>query len=127
MGYIKIDRKILDNSLWADKPFAEGQAWIDLLLLADYETKSKRWRGNLTVFERGTVNVSMQVLADRWGWSRDKTRHFIKKLTEAERVFVETHNKKRTVIKILNYDLYQTSVSNKPKQTKKDDINWNEV
>lgn len=130
MGYIKIDRKLLDSPLWADKPFAEGQAWIDLLLLADYETKCKKWKGATTVFKRGSVNTSMQLLAERWGWSRSRTRTFMDKLINAERISIETHNRQRTVITILKYDVYQDTPKKITKKSVKkadDEINWSEV
>lgn len=36
-GWIKLHRKITDHWLWEDKPFARGQAMIDLLILAGYQ------------------------------------------------------------------------------------------
>ena len=39
-GWIALYRAIIDNEfLWSDTPFARGQSWIDLLLLANHKTK----------------------------------------------------------------------------------------
>lgn len=35
-GWIKIHRDILYHEIWSDKPFSKGQAWIDLILLANH-------------------------------------------------------------------------------------------
>ena len=34
-GYIKLHRSLMDNPLWTEKPFSRGQAWVDLLMLAN--------------------------------------------------------------------------------------------
>lgn len=52
--------------MWQDKPYAEGQAWIDLLLLAAYEAHDVRGE----TWEPGTVHLSNQYLMKRWGWTR---------------------------------------------------------
>ena len=33
-GWIKLWRKFVDDPLWTSEPFTKGQAWVDLLLLA---------------------------------------------------------------------------------------------
>ena len=68
-GWIKLHRKITDHWLWEDKPFARGQAMIDLLILAGYNDQSKYIDGNLETVERGSVVTSIRRLCDRWGWS----------------------------------------------------------
>ena len=38
MGWIRIYRELLDSAIWnTNEPFTKGQAWIDLLLLANFE------------------------------------------------------------------------------------------
>lgn len=36
-GWIKLHRKLSDNPLWTCEPFTKGQAWVDLILLANHE------------------------------------------------------------------------------------------
>ena len=139
MAYVKIDRKLLNNSIWAETPYSKGQAWIDLIMLANYETKYKKWRGKDICFKRGTVNLSMQYLADRWGWSRGRARAYIDMLVEKEMIEIKTYNRQRTVITIKNYDKYQDvakeAIKKNPPETsgtkaeekKKDDIDWDNV
>ena len=75
-GWIKLHRKITDHWLWEDKPFARGQAMIDLLILAGYNDQPKYVDGNLETVERGSMVTSIRRLCDRWGWSNSK-QHFI--------------------------------------------------
>ena len=58
-GFLKLSRRITDHWLWTDKPFSKGQAWIDLLLLANYEDGKKITDGKVIDCKRGDVNVSI--------------------------------------------------------------------
>lgn len=112
MGWIKLDRKILDHWLWGDKPFSAGQAWIDLLLLADHQDK-KFLNGNTLVDgKRGEVHRSMLNLADRWGWSRKKVKRFLDGL-ESEQMVSQQVTTKGTTITIVKYVVYQGSGATK--------------
>lgn len=106
MGWIKIDRDIFDCFLWQEKPFSYGQAWVDLLLLANYEDKKTIYKGEVITCKRGDVNFSISYLANRWGWSRKKAKNFINILESDEMVAtkVSTH---RTTITIVNYGKFQ--------------------
>lgn len=107
-GFISIHRKIQDNWLWNDKPFSKGQAWIDLLLLARWKDEKKLHRGKLYDRKRGEVNYSMTWLAERWGWSRDKVRRFIRTL-ERDNMVTLNATTNDTSITIENYSVYQDS------------------
>lgn len=103
-GWIKLNRRIMDHWVWQDHEYAF--AWIDMLLLAEYKTHKKMWRGNITEFRRGDVCLSIQKLGERWGWSRKKTKHFLEQLEEDQMVIVKAHPK-GTTITIVNYDFFQ--------------------
>ena len=105
LGWIPTYRSLQDHWLWQKKPFSPGQAWIDLLMLANYEDTKLPYKGEVITCERGTVNLSISALSTRWGWSRDKTRHFLKLLESDGMVSVNatTH---RTTITIANYAIY---------------------
>lgn len=104
-GWIKLHRKIIDNYLWTKKPFSEGQAWIDLLLLANHEDKKALQDGEIKIFKRGTVNRSIASLSERWGWDRRKTTRFLRVLESDEMLSVNstTHG---TTVTIINYSFY---------------------
>lgn len=105
-GWISLHRQIQDNFLWKDKPFAKGQAWVDLLLLAYHEDTDRIYRGELKHYKRGEVHTSFSFLAERWGWGWRKVRRFIAMLEETSMVTlsVTTHD---TTITIVNYSFFQ--------------------
>ena len=120
-GWIKLHRSIMDNSLYDIKPFDKCRAWIDLLLLAESETHKKMWRGNMVEFKRGDVCLSIQALANRWGWSRKKTAHYLEQLQRMEMVHLKVH-RNRTIITIVKWDNFQSQGTSKgtSKDTSKD-------
>ena len=106
MGWIKIDRGIMDNWIWQKEPFDKAHAWIDLLLLANYEDRKTTCKGEVITCKRGDVNFSISYLANRWKWNRRTVRLFLKCLESDQMVSVKctTHC---TTITIVNYDKFQ--------------------
>lgn len=104
-GWIPVYRQIQENWMWKEKPFSKGQAWIDLIMLANYEDKKMPYKGEVITCERGTVNLSISFLADRWGWSRKKTKAFLN-LLESDGMVTTKATTHRTVITIENYAIY---------------------
>lgn len=109
-GWIKLNRQIIDHWLYKDKPFNKSMAWIDLLLIADHTTHTDLWRGKMTTFKRGDVNLSVTELAKRWGWSRDKARRFIKDL-ESDGMLRVNCTTYRTTLTIVKYGIFQDKVT----------------
>ena len=112
-GFIKLDRGLMDHWIWGEKPFDKGHAWVDLLMMANHATTKAPYKGEIMEFERGTVNRSIAWLAKRWGWSRDKTRRFLRLLERDGMVTINATTHK-TTITIENYAFYQDArVTNK--------------
>ena len=107
-GYILLYRQIADDEswIWKDKPFSRGQAWIDLLLMANYKDVKITLKGQLVSVKRGQLVRGLSSLADRWGWSVGRVQRFLKTLSEEKmcKVKGETYGQ---VITILNYNDYQ--------------------
>lgn len=109
-GYFIIDRSLMDNPIWQNRPFAYGQAWVDLIMLANHKNVKQLKNGKIQTFKRGTVNRSIMSLAERWGWTRKAVRKFLKILETDQMVSVlaSTNGATRgTTITLLNYDKYQ--------------------
>ncbi len=128
-GWIKLNRSIEDNFLWTDYKFSEGQAFIDLLLLANHEDKKTAYKGEIIVCEKGTVNRSISSLAKRWKWSRDKARRFLE-LLESDNMIKVNATTNRTTITIVNYGVYQDSpttnkATNRQRVSQRADTNKN--
>ena len=105
-GWIKIHRDLLDNELWSDKPFTKGQAWVDLLLLANHKDKNVLIGSHTEMVERGSFITSELKLMERWGGGRKKVKLFLNFL-ESQKMIERNANNKRTAITIVNYGFYQ--------------------
>jgi hypothetical protein len=105
-GWIKLHRQLLDNPLWKCEPFTRGQAWIDLLILANYEKSFFFKRGVRIDVDRGQIARSEVELSDRWKWSRSKVRKFLNDL-EKEQQIVQQKSNVTQLITVLKYDFYQ--------------------
>ena len=106
-GYIKIDRKIMNNWLWNDNQFCRGAAWIDLLLNAHFEKGSFQSKKGQINYNRGDCTYSISDLAKRWNWSRWKVRSFLDALEENGMIKRKMAKEKYAIITILNYSKYQ--------------------
>lgn len=108
-NWVKVNRTVQSHWVWMDKPFSRGQAWIDLILLAQHQdsTFTDR-RGNLIDGKRGCVYRSERFLAERWGWSRKKLANYLLRLEQDNMIEVDKKRaSERTTIFIVNYDTFQ--------------------
>ena len=105
-GLIALHRQIKDNMFWQDKPFSKGQAWIDLILTANHAEKKIIFDSSLMLVSRGCLVTSIRKLSEQWGWSKDKVSKFLN-LLESDNMIHKDTNRKRTLITIVNYGLYQ--------------------
>jgi hypothetical protein len=104
-GWMPIYRRLQDHWLWQDKPFAKGQAWLDLLLLASHNENEFLFGNQIIKNEIGSFITSELKLADRWGWGRKKVRLFLE-LLQDEQMIVKKGDNKKTAITIVNYSVY---------------------
>jgi hypothetical protein len=105
-GWIKLYRKLTENPLWLCEPFTRGQAWVDLILMANHKPDFFYKRGVKINVERGQVGISEVGLSDRWKWSRTRVRKFLNDLEKEHQI--EQHKTNVTqVITIINYEEYQ--------------------
>ena len=108
-GWIKLHRQIQDCWIWDNsEPFSRGQAWIDLLMLANHEDHKTMFDGQLITVPKGSRITSIRKLAERWGWGRDKTMKFLNTL-QADKMIEKTADTRKTVITIVNYGKYQSN------------------
>ena len=106
LGWIKLHRKLQDNSLWLDEPFTRGQAWVDLVMLANHKPGYIRIAGQRIDVPRGSVGRGKEGLSKRWKWSRGKVNRFIKEL-ENEGQISQKAVHRISLISICNYSEYQ--------------------
>ena len=105
-GWSSVHRQIQEHWLWADKPFSKGQAWIDMLMLANHEDKQILFGRKIIDVKSGSFITSEVKLAERWEWARQKVRDFLDLLKEEKMINKVSDNKKTTIF-IENYAEYQ--------------------
>lgn len=105
-GWLKLYRSIQNHWLWEDKPFSRGQAFIDLLLMANHKDNKILFNGELIEVKRGSRITSLRQLSDAWGWSTTKVKKFLELLEKENMITVKSDNKK-TLVTIENYRVYQ--------------------
>lgn len=106
-GWIKLYRHIRDCWIWqSSEPFDRRSAWVDLLMMANYEDKKVSLNGNPIIVKTGSFITSEAKLAERWRWSRRKVDTFLKAL-EADGSIVAKKSNKCTAISLVNWDKYQ--------------------
>lgn len=118
-GWISVYRKIEDGWLWKEKPFSKGQAWIDLLIMANHQNNKFLLGNEIMNVKRGELITSIRKLGERWGWSRCKTKTFLD-LLERDLMIVKKSDSKKTTLSIVNYSDYQDlkdseKATNKPR------------
>lgn len=106
-GWIKVCRSIMCKKWYFAEEFTRAQAWIDLLLLANYEPSHIVRRGIRIDVGRGQIAISQTDLAQRWKWTRKKVICFLDML-ESEGMVVQQKTKLITLLSIRNYDKYQS-------------------
>lgn len=110
LGYICLWRKMIENPIWTSEPFTRGQAWVDLLMMANHKDSYFYVRGNRIDIKRGQVGRSQKYLSERWTWSRTKVNRFLNDLEKEQQIKQQKSNVINT-IEIVNYDLYQKKSS----------------
>ncbi len=118
-GWISLHRQLQSHWLWEDKPFSKGQAWIDLLLLANHSDSTFLLGNELIEIQVGSFVTSELKLMERWGWSKTKVRAFLQVL-EKDKMIVKKTDRKKTTITIENYGVFQVSETTKePRKNRK--------
>ena len=105
-GWIKLHRKLSENHLWQCEPFTRGQAWVDLLMLANHTYGFFYLRDHKIEVERGQVGWSVLKLSIRWKWSRKKTQKYLNDLEKGQQI-IQHKNNSTSIISIINYEEYQ--------------------
>lgn len=103
-GFIKLDRNIFEH--WIFQDAEKFRAFVDLIQLARWKDETLLIGNELVTIPRGSYYTSELKLADRWGWSRNKTRDFLK-LLESEKMITKKGTTKGTMLTIENYGIYQ--------------------
>jgi len=105
-GNFRLYRSLLESDIWLKETFTRGQAWVDLIFLANYKDSCLRIRGQRVQVSRGQLGYSKLNLAKRWCWSRGKLNRFLDEL-ETDQQITQQNMNTTTIITIINYEKYQ--------------------
>lgn len=106
-GWIKMYRSVTEHWLWEDKPFAKGQAWLDLVAMANSKARKFTYKNEVISLKRGELVTSELRLMERFGWGKTKLRNFLE-LLEKDGMIIKKATKKQTIISIVNYNEFQS-------------------
>ncbi len=104
-GWILLDRGIREHWIYSEKPFSRFQAWVDLIMSANFRDKDIMVNGKPFTVRRGSFLTSTRKLAERWGWSRNKVLRFLAVLRTEEMIKTEPHG--GTLLTVVKYDFFQ--------------------
>ena len=102
--------------MYFSDPFTRMQAWIDLLLVANYRDSVIYVRGNKVDVKRGQIAKSQDFFATRWKWSRGKVIRFLDELQKCGQI-VQQKSNVITLISVVNYEYYQQDGTTDEPQT----------
>lgn len=108
-GWISLHRSIEKHWLYEEeRKFSRFEAWVDLLLMVNHADNKTMIDGKLVTVKRGQRITSLRKLGDRWNWSLTKVDAFLK-LLEEDKMIVLKKDTKKTLVTIVNYDIYQNN------------------
>lgn len=108
-GYIKLYRQIQENWLWQERrTFSKAEAWIDILLMVNHSDKKVPLGNELIPVKKGSRIISIRQLCEKWNWSNTKVKSFLELLQKDEMIVYKSDTKK-TVLSVVNWELYQCS------------------
>lgn len=108
-GFVKVYRDLAETDFWLDERFTKGQAWVDLLLLAQGVSNVEWEGGKLKNFRAGTVYMSIENLSERWKWNRKTVMSFLKRLAKEGKATSVSFRNHGTQITIENWSYYQNN------------------
>ena len=76
-GWLKLHRSLGEHRFWLREPVTIGQAWVDLLLLANYQDGTAIRGNRVLSVRRGQVLTSLEHLRTRWKRDRKTIRAWL--------------------------------------------------
>lgn len=108
-GWIKIHRTLSDHWVFDQEPLSTFGAWIDLLLMANYNDNEVCIKNNLIPVQRGSTLTSMVKLSARWKRGRKWVSRFLNNL-EKSKMITQKRDNRFTLITICNYNRFQSEL-----------------
>lgn len=117
-GWVCLHRSFMEHWLYESKPFCEAMAWVDLVLLANHESKKFVIEGEVISIERGQTFTSYRSLTSRWGWGAPKVKRYLELLKRDGMLEIKSF-KNGTLLTLVNYEIYQDTRNANVTQTER--------
>jgi len=105
-GWIKLHRKLLDNPICRQPK--KCHLWTILLMLANHETKTKHWGGDVLTIKPGQVLTGRKELASVSGLDESFIQRTLAELERENMIEQQTYAKFR-IITIVSWQNYQST------------------
>ena len=115
IGWLKLHRKIIDHWIWSKPEYF--QWWIDILIQANFETKTVLIKNQIIECKRGDVLYSLETWSKRWKTNKSKVRRFLEMLEKDNMIRIKSETV-TTRITICKYDSYQSFENDSETQVK---------
>ena len=106
IGWIKINRSIMEHWIWKDP--IKLKWWLDILMTVNFKDAKILIGNHVVECKRGQSLLSLQSWADRWKVDKSKVRRFFI-LLQNENIIETESVQKTTRLTVLNYDSYQSN------------------
>lgn len=103
-GFIKLDRNIFEHWIFQDSE--KFQKFVDLIQLMRWKDETLLIGNKIITIPRGSYFTSELKLMERWDWSRNKVRAYLK-LLENEGMLTKKGTTNGTTLTLVNYEVYQ--------------------
>jgi len=107
-GWIKLHRQLLGHWIFSFKNPDKALAWVFLVTSANHCCGEVLIKGRIKKVDRGQLAMSQLTLQDKFNWSQNKLKRFLK-LLKNERMIDYKTDDLTTIITICNYDSFQGS------------------
>ena len=98
-------KRLRRHPIWRREPFSYGQAWADLIMLANDRARTVTVNGESFELKRGQLAWSLRRLEIEWDRSGEWVAGFLKFCRDQSMVRVNS-SRRHTIITILNYEAY---------------------
>lgn len=106
-GWIKLNRSIQSHWIYTERrKFSKLEAWIDMIMSANYVENRVIIKGKLYEVKRGQSINSMDTWAKRWNWDKSAVRRFLNLLQKDNMIIIKSDSI-TTHLTICNYESYQ--------------------
>ena len=107
-GWICITRGITEHETFDKDRVNKFQAWVEMLLLANWCDVEIMRGGKKEICPRGSFPTTVRALQRRWKWSLGRITRFLKWCERSKMIKVERGTERScSIITIVNYSKYQ--------------------